>query len=47
MVRERNGNTFTTKYQGEQTGDTLKGKVEFEANGETRNRDWEAKRTSS
>src|SRR5690242_7296585 len=34
---------FTTKYDGKVTGDTIKGKMEFERDGETRSRDWEAK----
>jgi hypothetical protein len=44
VVRERNGNTFTTSYHGKISGDTIKGQMEFERNGETRTRDWEAKR---
>jgi hypothetical protein len=47
VVRERDGNTFTTKYHGTVTGDTIKGKMEFERDGETRSRDWEAKRKGS
>jgi len=46
VSREINGNTFTTKYSGKITDDTLKGKMEFERNGETRSRDWEAKRVT-
>jgi hypothetical protein len=41
---DRNGQTFTVKFSGKLEGDTIKGKMEFEANGETRMRDWEAKR---
>jgi hypothetical protein len=41
---ERNGNTFKSKYKGKVEGDTIKGKVERERNGETVSRDWEAKR---
>lgn len=44
VTRERNNQKFTTKYKGKVTGDTLKGKVEFERNGETQSADWEAKR---
>ena len=40
----QNGNTFTQKYAAKITGDTLKGKITFERNGEERTRDWEAKR---
>ena len=41
---ERNGQKFTQKYKGKVSGDTLKGKIEFERNGEAQSRDWEAKR---
>jgi hypothetical protein len=41
-----NGNTFTQKYTGKVSGDTIKGKVAFERNGEEQTRDWEAKRKS-
>ncbi len=44
VVREFNGNKFTSKYSGKVTADTIKGKMEFERNGETQSRDWEAKR---
>lgn len=44
VVRERDGQKFTTKYTGKITGDTLKGKSTFERNGQTQERDWEAKR---
>jgi len=44
IVREFNGNTFTSKYSGKVTDDTIKGKTEMERNGQTRSRDWEAKR---
>jgi len=45
VTRERNGEKFTTKYTGKLDGDTLKGKTEFERNGEKQSRDWEAKRS--
>lgn len=45
VTRERNGNSFTTKYQGTLTGDTIKGKAETEVGGEVRSREWEAKRS--
>ena len=45
VTREFNGNSFTAKYNGKLDGDTIKGKVETERNGETRSRDWEAKRS--
>ncbi len=47
VVRERNGQEFTIKYQAKLEGDTLVGKTEFSAGGETRSRDWEAKRESA
>jgi hypothetical protein len=46
VTRENNGNKFVTKYNGKISGDTIKGKSEFERNGESRSRDWEAKRKS-
>jgi len=45
VVRERDGQAFTSKYKGKLDGDTIKGTIEFEFGGETRNFDWEAKRT--
>jgi hypothetical protein len=44
VTREFNGNEFTIKYKGKLEKDTIKGKSEFEINGEKRERDWEAKR---
>jgi hypothetical protein len=44
VVRERNGNTFSQKYTGKIAGDTIKGKISFERDGETTDREWEAKR---
>jgi hypothetical protein len=44
VTRERNGQKFTTKYNGKLEGDTIKGKVEFERNGQAQSRDWDAKR---
>jgi hypothetical protein len=44
VTREFNGNTFVIKYHGKLSGDSIKGKSEFERNGETQSRDWEAKR---
>jgi hypothetical protein len=43
-VVERNGNKMTTKYSGKLEGDTIKGKIESERNGQAQSRDWEAKR---
>jgi hypothetical protein len=47
VTREFNDNKFVTKYMGKITGDTLKGKAEFDRNGETQSRDWEAKRQAA
>jgi hypothetical protein len=44
VTREVNGNSFTAKYSGKVDGDTIKGKVETERNGQANSRDWEAKR---
>src|SRR5438094_4407194 len=44
ITRERDGQKFTIKYKGKVTGDTIKGKSEFGAEGNTQERDWEAKR---
>ncbi|HEV2969456.1 MAG TPA: hypothetical protein VGY55_05645 [Pirellulales bacterium] len=44
VVRERNGNKFTTKYSGKLSGDGIKGKIESERNGQTNTQDWDAKR---
>jgi hypothetical protein len=44
VTRERNGNKMTSKYSGKISGDTIKGKISFERNGEAQSRDWEAKR---
>ena len=44
VVREFNGNKFTMKYSGKLEGDTIKGKIESERDGQTQSREWEAKR---
>jgi len=44
VTREVNGNKFAQKYHGKISGDSIKGKIEFERNGEAQSRDWEAKR---
>ena len=44
VTRERNGQKFVIKYKGKVSGDTIKGKSEFDRDGETMSRDWEAKR---
>lgn len=45
VTRERNGQKVTFKYTGKLDGDTIKGKSEFERNGQAQSRDWEAKRS--
>jgi hypothetical protein len=44
VIREFNGQKVTIKYTGKVSGDTLKGKTEFERDGQSQSRDWEAKR---
>jgi hypothetical protein len=44
VVREFNGNKFTIKYSGTLSGDMIKGKSEFDRDGQAQSRDWEAKR---
>ena len=46
VTREFNGNKVTTKYNGKISGDTIKGKMEFERDGQAQSRDWEAKRAA-
>ena len=44
VTRERQGQKFTIKYMGKVSGDTIKGKTEFQREGNAQSRDWEAKR---
>jgi hypothetical protein len=44
VTREFNGNTFSSKYAGKLSGDTIKGKIDSERNGESQSRDWVAHR---
>ena len=44
VIRERQGQKFTSKYSGKVSGDTIKGKTESERDGKPQTRDWEAKR---
>jgi hypothetical protein len=44
VTRERDGQKFTIKYSGKVNGDTIKGKTEFERDGQPQSRDWDAKR---
>ena len=47
VTREFNGNSFSQKYSGKIEGDTITGKISFtNRDGETRERDWVAKRAS-
>lgn len=43
VTRTFNDNKFTTKYSGKLADGAIKGKSEFERNGEAQSRDWEAK----
>ena len=43
VVRTFNENTFTNKYSGTLADGVIKGKMEFQRNGEAQSRDWEAK----
>ena len=48
VVREINDNKITSKYTGKITGDTIKGKVQVDRNGDAQDpRDWEAKRQAA
>ena len=44
VTREREGRKMVSKYTGKVSGDTIKGKIEFEREGKANSRDWEAKR---
>jgi hypothetical protein len=44
ITREFNNQKFVTKYSGKLDGDVIKGKADSERDGQTRSRDWEAKR---
>jgi hypothetical protein len=46
VTREFNGNSMTTKYTAKVTADSIKGKSEFERNGQTQSRDFEAKKVT-
>jgi hypothetical protein len=43
VTREFNGNKFIAKYSGKIADGAIKGKMEFDRNGEAQSRDWEAK----
>jgi len=44
VTREREGRKMTAKYSGKVSGDTIKGKIEFQREGQSQSREWEAKR---
>jgi hypothetical protein len=46
VTREFGGNKVTQKYSGKISGDNIKGKMEFDRNGEAQSRPWEAKRST-
>jgi hypothetical protein len=47
VTRMFNNNTFVMTYKGKLEGDAIKGKISFEREGETVERDWEAKREAA
>ena len=44
VTREFNGNKVTSKYNGKISGDSIKGKIETERDGNNQSRDWNATR---
>ena len=44
VTRETQNGKFSQKFVGKLAGDTIKGKIEVERDGNTNSRDWEAKR---
>lgn len=44
IKRDNDGQSFTIKYTGKLQGDKIIGKTEFQRDGQTRERDWEARR---
>ena len=48
MTRETpDGQKFVIKFSGKLQGDSIKGKIEFEREGQTQSMDWDAKREKS
>ena len=45
VTRERNNVKSVSEYEGKLSGDTIKGKIKTERDGQTTSRDWEAKRS--
>jgi len=46
VTREFNGSKIIQKFAGKISGDTIKGKIETDRNGDNSSRDWEAKRST-
>ncbi|HVU28158.1 MAG TPA: hypothetical protein VHG71_10545 [Verrucomicrobiae bacterium] len=44
VTRKFNDNTFTNTYSGKLADGTIKGKMQYQRNGEEQSRDWEAKK---
>jgi hypothetical protein len=47
VTREFNGNKFVQKFSGKISGDSIKGKIEFDRNGEPQSVDWNATRDTA
>ena len=47
VTREFGGNKVVIKYTGKVSGDSIKGKSEFERDGQSQSRDWVAKREAA
>ena len=46
VKRDFNGQEFVIKYSGKLAGDKISGKAAFDVQGESREMDWEAKRSA-
>jgi hypothetical protein len=46
VTRQLAGNTFVQKFSGKVSGDTIKGRVEFERDGKAESREWVARRAT-
>jgi hypothetical protein len=46
VTRELNGKKYTQKFSGKVSGDTIKGRVEFERDGKPESREWVARRAN-
>jgi hypothetical protein len=47
VTREFNGNKIVQKFSGKISGDTIKGRIESERDGQPTSRDWNAKRAAA